>query len=331
MDRAQGGADGASGHAGRTDAEANVSVRARRRERDPRSRKRAGPDGATLFLLRWLEPAARRQLRGLPQLSGKLERAGNPLVPVAFVAQVQGWTAACAVAAALPLAVALVAAGGWQGLGARLGIPLALLPALAGLMAYSFLMLRPDLEIASRRRNLEGHLPHALNFMAALASAGVVPVEVFGSLGQQRVYGEVSKEAAKVYRDAQLFSKDLVAALQAAARRSPSQQWEEFLQGSVNTVTSGGNLTAFLMAKSEQFSQENRRKQKAFLESLGVMAESYVVVAAAAPLFLIVILSVMTLLEKGSDPTFLLNIIVLLALPVIHGMFTYILRTMRPD
>lgn len=64
---------------------------------------------------------------------------------------------------------------------------------------------------------------------------------------------------------------------------------------------------------------------------MGVMAESYVVVAAAAPLFLIVILSVMTLLSGGSNPTFLLNILILLCMPVIHAMFAYLLRSMRPD
>jgi len=179
--------------------------------------------------------------------------------------------------------------------------------------------------------SLEANLPYALNFMAALSSAGVVPNEVFGALGSQEVYGEVAREAAWIHRDTKVFSKDLVSALQAAARRSPSQQFEEFLQGSLNTITSGGDLKTYFLAKSEQFTQDNRRRLKGFLESMGVMAESYVVVAAAAPLFLIVILSVMTLLSKTSDPTFLLNILVLLCMPVIHAMFAYILRTMRPD
>jgi archaeal flagellar protein FlaJ len=145
------------------------------------------------------------------------------------------------------------------------------------------------------------------------------------------VYGEMAAEANLIYRDTKLFSKDLVSALQAAGRRSPSQQLEEFLQGAVSTITSGGDLKTYLLAKAEQFAQENRREQKAFLESLGVMAESYVVVAAAAPLFLLVILSVMMLVSEGLNPTFMLNMLVLVALPVIHSMFAYILRTMRPD
>src|SRR5688572_32137319 len=89
------------------------------------------PTAATLFFLRWLESPARRQLRKMPQLPGKLERAGNSLVPVAFLARVQGWTLAVVLGALLPFVLALSVAGGWSGLGTGLALPLLLLPVLA--------------------------------------------------------------------------------------------------------------------------------------------------------------------------------------------------------
>ncbi len=290
----------------------------------------ARPTRVQALFVRFFASFAARQLPKYPLLGVKLAKARNPMVPAAYLACLYGHLAVAVGLGALPLVGYLVAVPA-LGLNWRVLLPLVALPAILGVITYSFDLLRPDLEITSRRRNLENNLPYALNFMAALASAGIVPTEVFGALGQQSAYGEVSKDAAWVYRDTKVFSQDIVQALQAAAKRSPSQQFEEFLQGSVNTITSGGDLKTYLLGKAEQFTQENRRKQKAFLESLGVMAESYVVVAAASPLFLIVILSVMTLLSKGSDPTVLLNILVLLGLPVIHGAFTWILRSMRPD
>jgi flagellar protein FlaJ len=286
------------------------------------------PTLATQVFLRVFGPMAGRHLPKYPDLGVRLAKARNPLVPVSYLANAYGHIAVTVVLGAVPFVLYMTLAGSP---GIRLGVPLAFLPLLLGIMVYSFEMLRPDLQIKARRRNLESNLPYALNFMAALSSAGVVPNEVFGALGHQEVYGEVAKEAAWIHRDTRVFSKDLVSAMQAAARRSPSQQFEEFLQGSVNTITSGGDLKIYFLAKSEQYTQDNRRKLKAFLTSMGVMAESYVVVAAAAPLFLIVILSVMTLLSKGADPTFMMNILILLCMPVIHAMFTYILRTMRPD
>jgi flagellar protein FlaJ len=288
------------------------------------------PTRRQAFFLNLLGGTAIRRMPKHPQLAAKLAKARNPLVPVAYLANVYGSLLVGGGLAALPL-LGYLAFLPAVGLSWRAVLPLAALPALVAIVLYSWMFLKPDLEISARRRNLETNLPYALNFLAALASAGVVPTEMFGALGSQPAYGEVAKEANWIYRDAKLFSKDLVSVLQDAAKRSPSQQFEEFLQGSVNTITSGGDLKTYLLGKSEQFAQEGRRKQKAFLESLGVMAESYVVVAAAAPLFLIVILSVMTLLSKGSDPTLLLNLLILLGLPVIHGAFIGVLRNMRVE
>lgn len=289
-----------------------------------------GPTPFERFCGRWLGTMGVRNISKHPLLGIRLAQARNPLVPSVYLATVYGQTTVAVLLGLLPMAILLILVGPVT-LGVRWMVPLTGLPGLLGSATYAWGMLRPDLEAKARRRDIESSLPYALNFMAALASAGVVPVEVVGALGSQKVYGEMAAEANLIYRDTKLFSKDLVTALQAAARRSPSQQLEEFLQGAVSTITSGGDLKTYFLAKSDQFAQENRREQKAFLESLGVMAESYVVVAAAAPLFLLVILSVMMLVSENLDPTFMLNMLVLLALPVIHGMFGFILNTMRPD
>lgn len=282
------------------------------------------------FSLRLFGTVARRRLELHPDLGVKLLRAADPVVPVAYLASVYLRVALASSIGVVLFLGYLLSTGGE-------GDPRALVGALAaapifGMMTYSYFLLKPDLEAAARRRDLESHLPYALNFLAALAAAGVVPDELFGALGKQPVYGQVAREASMIHRDTKLFSKDMVRALSDAAKRSPSQQFEEFLTGAVSTITSGGNLKTYFLTKAEHFTAENHRKQKAFLESMGVMAESYVVVAAAAPLFLIVILSVLMLLSSGdTDPAFFLNLIILGALPVIHGAFTYILRTMRAD
>lgn len=288
----------------------------------------SGPTFFDQFALRLFGGMAQRRLDRHPQLPAQLLRAGDPLVPLAYLASLYLRIVLAAAVGALLLGAYLMAA---QEPDPRLVFAMSLAPLVLGTITYTYYLLKPDLQRAARRRDLEGNLPYALNFLAALASAGVVPDEVFGALGRQKVYGEVAREAMLIHRDTKLFGKDLVTALRDASRRSPSQQFEEFLQGAVGTVTSGGNLKAYLLVKAEHFSYENQRQQRAFLESMGVMAESYVVVAAAAPLFLIVILSVMILLEENVDPILFLNLIVLVAMPIIHGAFTLVLRNLRPD
>lgn len=286
------------------------------------------PSRSQRIFLRMFGRMAHGQMPRHPELGTRLAKARSPLVPEAFLANTYGSVLVAFLLGFIPLMVVLVA---FPAVPTGTLVLLLIAPFGVAVMTYSLILLGPDFEASRRRRDIENNISYGLNFMAAMASAGVIPIEIFGALGKQKVYGELAREADWIYRDAKVFAHDLVTALQAAARRTPSRQLEEFLQGSIATVTSGGNLKAYFLTKAEQFAEENRRRQKTFLDSLAIMAESYVVVAAAAPLFLIVILSVMGLLSKGANPIVFLNLLILLAMPVIHGTFTALLRNMRAE
>jgi archaellum biogenesis protein FlaJ (TadC family) len=272
--------------------------------------------------------AGSRQSRH-PGLGLRLHQARIASPPAAYLAGTYVLTAAAFVLAALPFAVYVLATGG--GASAGVAVPLGVIPTLAASAVYAWRLLRPDMIAAARRSDIEENLPHAMHHMAALAGAGVLPARIFASIGQQPVYGQLAREADLIDRDVTLMSRDLVRALRDAATRSPSPQWGEFLMGSVNTITSGGALKQYILAKSTQFEHEARRQQRAHLDGIGVMAESYVVVAAAAPLFLLIVLSVMSLISsRVDDPSTMLNVLVFLAMPVLHGTFTWILRSTTP-
>lgn len=289
-------------------------------------------DQASLFTtvaLRTFGPTARSRVENHPMIGQKLEQAGIGLVPIAYLSSVYLQVAIASACGFLLFTLYVII----NGANADPSLTVALLAStlILGAMTYAFQMFLPDIRIGQRAKQVEENLPYALNFMAAMSSAGVIPVKVFETLGKQPVYGMVAQQCSLVYRDTSLFNKDLLQALRRGSFRSPSKQFAEFLQGAITTVTSGGDLSVYFLAKSEHYAQENHRKHRAFIESMGVMAESYVVVAAAAPLFLIVILTVMLLLSETEDPTLFLNAVVLLAMPIVHGMFIYILRTMKPE
>ena len=68
------------------------------------------------------------------------------------------------------------------------------------------------------------------------------------------------------------------------------------------------------------------------MESLGVLSESYLVTAVAGPLFLVVIVSVLTLLSSRSlDPLYALRIVIFLLMPASHFMFAALINRMRPQ
>ena len=149
-------------------------------------------------------------------------------------------------------------------------------------------------EKAARGDRLEKFLPYAASYTAAMSAANATPTKIFKSLAaNEEIYGEIAYDAAMIYRDISLLGMDLITAIKHAVDRAASPWATEFFQGMVGTLSSGGNLKLYFLNRAEHYMRENRIRLTVFLESLGLMAESYVVVAVAMPLFLIVMLVIM--------------------------------------
>jgi len=178
----------------------------------------------------------------------------------------------------------------------------AILPMLASAFTYFIGLALPRNKVKERKKNIEKNLSYATNYMAAMASADVTPSAIFRGLAQQDIYGEIKVESGKIARDIDFFGKDIIKVLQKAIARSPSDKLQDFLQGIITTANSGGSLKVYFMSKSEQFMKENRLRQERDLQTLGVMAESFVTVVVAAPLFLIIMMSTMAMMgQQGGD------------------------------
>lgn len=237
------------------------------------------------------------------------------------------------VALLVPVVLTLVLqAGGVQQVPPTLLIVIVPAPIIAAALVYIVAFVAPEIRASNRAREIDARLPYALNFIATMASAGSTPERIFDSLGQQNVYGDVAREARLIRRDVQILGKDIVTALAHAADRSPSTNFQDLMQGAITTLTSGGDLTQYFINKSEQFMLQNRQDQKSFLESLGVLAESFVTVVVAAPLFLMVILSVMTTFGADANQMLLSGyMIVLIMLPLAQLAFATTIKFVTPE
>ena len=58
-------------------------------------------------------------------------------------------------------------------------------------------------------------------------------------------------------------------------------------------------MKPFFVMKADQFAKDRRIEEKKLIETLGVLAESFVTVVVAAPLFLIVMISLMATVGSG--------------------------------
>ena len=195
---------------------------------------------------------------------------------------------------------------------------------------YLVLLIYPSFVAGSRRREIESSLPYAINYLAAMSTAGIPPAEVFRQLGNSSIYGESSVEARYVTLEIDVFGKDLIEALKTVSMATPSPRMREFLQGSIGSVASGSNISEFFKTKAEQYTFENRQTQKQFLDTLALVSESYVTALVAGTLFLILIQSVMSILSGEGTP-FFLYIIIYLIIPFGSVMFVVMIDAMTPD
>lgn len=201
---------------------------------------------------------------------------------------------------------------------------------LLAVVAFLALMLEvPTAKVSSRKKDIDAKLPTAIAFMSAMASANISIDSIFYDLGNSPEYGEISADARSISVSSRLFGKDIITAIKESARYSPSPRFSEFLQGIITTLTSGGDLKDFLKSKVRQYSTELNTDVKKNVESLGIMAESYITVGVAFPLILLIIVGVIAALSPGS-PRPLIIILYLTAaviIPVISALFAYFIRS----
>ncbi|MCX6694076.1 MAG: type II secretion system F family protein [Methanomicrobiales archaeon] len=213
-----------------------------------------------------------------------------------------------------------------------IGTLLAILISFAVFGGLTFLVFNiyPSVVAGTRRRNIDSTLPYAINYITAMSTAGIAPAEIFRQLGNSPMYGESAVEARYVTREIDLFGRDLIEALRLVSMTTPSMRMKEFIQGAMGSISSGSNLTVYFRTKAEQYALENRQGQKMFLDTLGLISESYVTAMVAGPLFLIILQSIMSVIGGQTQPVFLYAIIYFM-IPFGSIMFVILISSMTPE
>ncbi|HHF58884.1 MAG TPA: hypothetical protein ENL44_01630 [Thermoplasmatales archaeon] len=174
-----------------------------------------------------------------------------------------------------------------------------LLPVMSVLIISSYFLFLPESKAKARARKIDVLLPYAVNFIATMSSAGLSPAEIFKRLSNVDLYGEIQKEFRKIAKEIYLMGVDTITALKHAMERSPSRKFKDFIQGIISTIQSGSDLNMYLKNVVEKYMQLDLIERKKSLESLAVVAEIFVISVIAMPLFLVIIISTMSLTSSG--------------------------------
>ncbi len=202
-------------------------------------------------------------------------------------------------------------------------VAVAVIAFLVGALIVYFLALRyPGLQKGNRATKVNLTLHNAVAYMYAMRKGGAQLMTIFRSLSENaKIYGEVALEFRQVVRDADFFGYDVVTALRHLMETTPSEKLKQFLEDMTSVIESGGDLVNFLSGRVRLYQEEARFEQKQFLQFLSLVAESYVTLFVAGPLFLIIIMVVMGMM--GGVAILQLTAVIYLVFPI--GSLVFIL------
>ena len=237
-------------------------------------------------------------------------------------------------AIALLISLLLLISGSDMAVSLVLGLFLVLAAFAIFFIALWFFSVLPSMYIGSRKVSIDASLPTVASYMSAMTSSGVPPAPIFESLSKEKSISKVvAEEATRINRDIEILGLDVLKALEQAAYRSPSERWANFLEGIIATVTSGGDLTTYLSTETKSFMKLKQEETKEFIEQLGIIAEIFMVVGVVAPLFFVVMIAILSILNKDSASSlFLLLTITYVLIPVLMLTVIILLSTTKaPD
>ncbi|MFC7115310.1 type II secretion system F family protein [Natronoarchaeum sp. GCM10025703] len=166
--------------------------------------------------------------------------------------------------------------------------------------------------------------------MYALSRSGMELPEVMRILSEtEHVYGAAAEEFSVGVRHMDLFGKDVVTAIQTMGKQTPSPQFKEFCGNLASVLQSGQSLSEYLETEHESFKEEAEAQQERLLNELATLAEVYVTVLVAGPLFLITILVVIGI--AVTDTLGFLRLFVYLLLPAANLGFMLYLSTVMSE
>lgn len=200
-------------------------------------------------------------------------------------------------------------------------------------ITFTIFYFYPNLKSASRGSKIDNILPFATMYLATMAGTGTPLPQVFKNLSEAEEYGEVSKEAEKIYRDINTFGMNSTKALRESANRAPSEDYEELVRGMSHTLNTGGSLRKFLELRAEDLMDNYRRRVEEFSETLSLLVEMYITLIVVGSIIFISMSAIMSTLAQdvSTNQIVLIQLVtIFLGLPMISVMFIILVDGLEP-
>jgi len=246
---------------------------------------------------RYLGDLPSRKLPLNDYLRVSLDRAGLRISHVVYVSSMTFWTITVALITgviAVPSAFFLLPI-----LQPMLHLPdftfkvLLVSPLITAALTFVCFLYYPTTVSDSIKGKLDRNMVYVINYMSVLAGAGIMTEDVFNSFAESKDTYGVKQSARSIIRDIGFLGKDVLTAIEAETKRTPSKKYFKLLNGLLGITKSGGDLKHYLEETAKHEQEVRRRELADMVNKLNMAAEIYITLGIAFPVILIVLLSLM--------------------------------------
>jgi flagellar protein FlaJ len=222
----------------------------------------------------------------------QLDRAGLRMSHVVYISSMTFWTVIAVIATAListPVAFILLP---MLGMTEHFMTVLAS-PLIVGVVSLVSFLYYPMSVADGIKAKLDKNMVYIINYMSVLAGAGVMTEDVFNSFAENKDTYGIRQSARSIVRDISMLGKDVISAIEAESKRTPSKKYFKLLNGLLGITKSGGDLKNYLEETAKHEQEVRRRELVDIVNKLNMAAEIYITLGIAFPVILVVLLSLM--------------------------------------
>jgi flagellar protein FlaJ len=192
----------------------------------------------------------------------------------------------------------------------------------------------PKSKASSRTQSFDSEVPYAAAYTTVMATGGISPYISIQRLKDAPLLPNLSKMAKILDIDVRGLGLDPVSAIEKNAVSVPSKDYRELLLGYASTLRSGGDVTHYLLRRTEVMFKDRLTKVKVVAERAASFVEIYATFAIllALGLYSIFIVS-LTLQDYLATPLFTESVFILfgyILLPMISIIFLWLMDVSQP-
>ncbi|MBI2675444.1 MAG: type II secretion system F family protein [Candidatus Aenigmarchaeota archaeon] len=201
-------------------------------------------------------------------------------------------------------------------------------------ISFASFYLYPGQMSKSVEQSVESEMPFVLQHMASIASAGITLENMFHLLSNFDEYKVTSKYSRMVVRNIKSLGMSSSKAMGHIISITPSQRFRQLLIGMQSIIEKGGSLNEYLSGMAEKGIFEYRLKKEEYSNLLSMYAEVYTALLIAAPLIMVIVLSLTSATGEafiGMGIGELLFLLTFLVIPLLNAGFILFIHFTRPE